>query len=245
MSRQQAKAALNDYLLHESDLDADTKQALLQERVFLDEDTVIMGQTGFLHPIKGSEFLFPCRDALQALVPDRRVVAVRIGVARQEAQASHAARLRTMPNRRDKFLLEVWLPHAVLPLAQRAFDFNFYWPSDCTQSGVLSHALGAGAVIAGRDLEGVGETLKEAGALCDSEQSRLLLKMRDIIVDPALGEEVEQRAAEYAASYSWEKQAARHRELVQHLLPTLPVPATSHALVTGDGSTRPLTVRRR
>ena len=37
--------------------------------------------------------------------------------------------------------------------------------SGCVVTYVLAHALGAGAVVAGRDLEGVGETLLEAGQL--------------------------------------------------------------------------------
>ena len=120
-------------------------------------------------------------------------------------------------NSRDKFLLQTWLPQSILPLAQRAFDINFYWPSQCTQSGVLAHALGAGAVVAGRDLEGVGETLKEAGELADTNLRHLIFKMRNLILEPELREKLEETVFKYATAFSWEKQAQIHYELAEQI----------------------------
>jgi hypothetical protein len=56
----------------------------------------------------------------------------------------------------------------------RALDIHFYWPSDCTQSGIIAHALGTGATIACRDMEGVGETVKMAGGLTSPDFGRLV-----------------------------------------------------------------------
>ena len=222
LSRREAKRAFNDFLVGESDLDAETREALRRERVFTDPDTVVLGQTGFLHPIKGSEFLYPARDGLQELMPRRRVVAMRIGRTRLPDHTDHVYGLRRQHNGKDKFLLETWLPAQMLPLAQRAFDVNYYWPSDCTQSGNITHAFGAGGIVAGRDLEGVGETLKEAGALCDSDPRRLLRKTRDLVLDPDLQGRVQERAVDYAEKYSWENQARRHYGLAERLLPERP-----------------------
>ena len=222
LSRREARKALSDFLVGESDLDPETKEALRGEQVLVDPDTVVLGQTGFLHPIKGSEFLYPARDGLQELVPRRRVVAIRIGMTRLPEHMDHVYGLRKLQNGKDKFLLETWLPAQMLPLAQRAFDVNFYWPNDCTQSGVITHAFGAGGIVAGRDLEGVGETLKEAGALCDSDPQRLLLKIRDLILAPELQERVRERAVDYAEKFSWENQARRHYGLAESLLPAAP-----------------------
>ncbi len=217
LSRVDAKKRLGDYLLDEPGLDQATRRALESQRVFADPDTAIIGQTGFLHPIKGSEYLFPARDRLQELLPGRRVVALRIGEARQAEHREHVTILRRAQNKRDKFLLELWLPREMLQVAQRAFDINFYWPTDCTQSGILSHAFGAGALIAGRDLEGVGETLREAGALCEVDQDSLFLKIRQVLLDRKLQERIEQAGIAYAARYSWENQAQRHRDLARSL----------------------------
>jgi hypothetical protein len=87
---------------------------------------------------------------------------------------------------------------------------------------VLAHALGAGAVIAGRDLEGVGETLKEAGGFANKDLRCLLTQMRNQIINPVLGEEREEAVHKYAMRLSWQKQAQLHCELVEHVLSLAP-----------------------
>lgn len=222
LSSREVKEAFNDFLLGESDLEPETKEALRSERIFLDPDTVILGQMGFLHPIKGSEFLYPARDGLQELLPQQRIVAIRIGRPRLPEHIPHAIELRKQQNGKDKFLFDIWLPEQMLPMAARAFDINYYWPNDCTQSGMVVRAFGAGALVAGRDLEGVGETLKGAGVLYDSDPGRLLLKIRDLVLDPKLQEKVRQKAVNYAKKYSWKNQSRRHYRLAGHLLSTPP-----------------------
>lgn len=222
LSRKEAKEKFNDFLLHESNLKETTKENLHKRRVFLDPKAVVIGQTGFLSPTKQSETLYTVRGELQKLIPDRRIIALRVGCSRNRSQEIYAENLISRWSDSDEFLLNVWLPQSVLPLAQRAFDINFYWPSNCTQSGVLGHALGAGAVVAGRDLEGVGETLKEAGELADTDLWRLLLKMRSIILNPGLGEKLEETVRHYAKRFSWQKQARLHYELAEHVLSLAP-----------------------
>ncbi len=244
LSRREAKTALNAFLLYESELDWETKEALQKQQIFLDPDTVILGQTGFLHPIKGSEYLYPARDELQKLMPDRRIVAVRIGIPRRQEDSGHASELRLQQNGVDRFLLNTWLPQRLLSLAQRAFDINYYWPHECTQSGVLAHALGSGATIAGRDLEGVGETLREAGEIVDSDPERLLLKIRDHVLNPWLQQRVEHTALAYARRFSWENQMRSHYRLAQEVLSPVPKQQTSNALVEAGAIGTPLTAWR-
>lgn len=219
LSRYQAKQALHDFLVFDSDLDLPTKQSLYQQRIFLDTDTVVLGQTGFLAPQKGSEQLYRVRESLQEIVPEKRIVAVRIGSRRCADQIPYIKKLRKQTDGKNQFLLEIWLPQEKLALAQRAFDVNYYWPKDCTQSGVLAHALGTGAVIAGRDIEGVGETLKNAGAIADARQDNLLYKIRDLIKNPQMAEKIEEDALSYASMFSWKNQALRHRWLAQQTIP--------------------------
>ncbi len=218
LSRREAKEAFNTFLLDESELDTETREVLHKERIFLDPDTVVLGQTGFLHPIKGSEHIYITGEKLQKLLPQRRIVVIRIGKPRLPEYEPHVVEIRKQRNNKDRFLFEIWLPDNILPLAQRAFDVNYYWPGDCTQSGILMHAFGASAIVAGRELEGVGEMLKEAGALHDSDQNRLVEKIRDLILDPGLQEEVQQRAIDYARELSWENQARKHYRLAERFL---------------------------
>jgi len=223
LTRREAKEKLNDYLLYESDLDQRTREALHRQRVLLDSNTVVLGQAGFLCPSKGSELLYTVRDNLQKHVRHKRIVALRIGGARDDTQRKYADDLRQRQKGESNFLLETWLPQAMLPVAQRAFDINFHWPRECTQSGVLAHALGAGAIIAGRDMEGVGETLKDAGEIVDTDLRHLLLKMRDLISNPESAERIEESALQYAAEFSWANQARRHYELADGLFPVAPI----------------------
>ena len=223
LSRKEAKEKLNDFLLYESGLDRETKGALHKQRIFLDADTIVIGETGFIRPLKQSELLYFVRDNLQKTVPRKRIAAVRIGTSKEESHAIYTEKLRKEQNGIDKFLLETWLPQNIFALAQRAFDINFYWPSECSQSGVMAHALGTGAVVAGRDLEGVGETLKEAGQLADTDLRHLIIKIKDVTLNPELGDRIEERARSYAAEFSWENQAWRHYELAEPILHTMPL----------------------
>lgn len=216
LKRKEAREKLSDFLL-ESDLEQVIKEKLNRERIFFQADAVIIGQTGFLSPGKHSKLLYTARDKLQQMIPQKRIIAVRIGAPRESIQKTYAEKLRREQNGIDKFLLELFLPERMLPIAQRAFDINFYWPRDCSQSGILAHALGAGAIIAGRNLEGVGETLQEAGALVDTDLRRLLKKVKDVIFNPELGEKIEEKALKYAATFSWKNQARRHYELAERI----------------------------
>ena len=225
LSRKEAKEKLNDYLLYESNLDQETRKLLYRQRVFLDPNTFVIGQTGFLSPAKGSELLYTARDSLQKAVPNKRIAAVRIGSPRDKSQEMYVKKLQRLQNEKPSFLFQVWLPQSILSLAQRAFDLNFYWPRECTQSGVLAHALGAGAMIAGRDLEGVGETLQEAGQLVDTNLRYLLTKITKMLLNPELVERAEERALSYAAEFSWENQARSHYELAEKI--SCPVPIWS------------------
>ena len=218
MSRKEAKEKLNDYLLYESDLEMLMKEKLNKARIFCDSDTIVIGQTGFLCPYKQSEALYKVGDRLQNVLPKKRIATVRIGSARDSSQESYAEHMKQKQNGESKFFLETLLPADILPIAQRAFDINFYWPMECTQSGILAHALGAGAIIAGRDLEGVGETLKEAGELVDTEIEQLLTKMNDLILNPEATSKIEENALRYAAKFSWIKQTWQHYELAESLV---------------------------
>jgi glycosyltransferase involved in cell wall biosynthesis len=227
LTRREAKEKLNDYLLYDSDLDSKSKKRLHKQHILLDPDTIIIGQTGFLSPAKGSELLYTVRDSLERIVLNKRIVALRIGTPRDKSQEEYTAYLQKAQDSKPNFLLKVWLPQGMLPVAQRAFDINFYWPVECTQSGVLAHALGAGAVIASRDIEGVGETLKDAGAAVDSNMETLISKMKTLITNPELAEDVAEKALYYAEDYSWENQVRRHYELAGRLVCSKPVPSKS------------------
>ena len=218
LSRQEARIKLNDYLIHKSHLPEATKESLLHHRILANTDNFIIGETGFLCSGKQSELLFTIRDTLSKMIPERQIIALRIGVARDKCQTEYATSLRQYQNDKDKFLIETCLPEDMLRVAQRAFDVNFYWPEQCTQSGILAHALGAGSIVAGRDMEGSGEMLKDAGAICEKDMDSLISEMKNLLVNPDISFRMEQEALRYASEFSWSAQAQAHRKLAQTVM---------------------------
>ena len=218
LSRKEAREQLDDYLIYESDLPRSTKESLYEQHIFNDEETSIIGETGFLCSGKQSELLFSVRDRLASMSPDKRIAALRIGAARDGFQTEYAAKLSQQQDKKDKFLIETCLPEDMLRVAQRAFDVNFYWPEKCTQSGIIAHALGAGAIMAGRDLEGSGEMLREAGAISEKDIDSAIARITDLLLNPELGRKMEDKALKYASRYSWANQAQRHWDLADHVL---------------------------
>ena len=218
MTRREAKEMLGDFLLYESDLPQETKKELYRQAVFTDPETILVGQTGFLCPLKGSEHLYEVKDRLQRALPWKNIAAVRIGTPRSPSQKAYVGRLREKINSSNKLLLPTLLPPEILPVAQRAFDINLYWPRDCTQSGIVAHALGAGAIMAGRDMEGTGETFKDAGSPTAPTLRQLIMRMEQIILFPEFVDIIEQKALEYSTDFSWENQAQEHYALAQSLV---------------------------
>jgi glycosyltransferase involved in cell wall biosynthesis len=221
MTRQDAKARMHEYLMGDSGLDEESKDNLRNRSVLTDPDTIVIGGAGFVTASKGIGPLFHVRDVLQQMLPETKIAAVYVGSLRvpdSRVDSRCAAELRTRYNSAGKFFLETYLPGDMLPVILRALDVYFYWPSDCTQSGIVAHALGAGATIACRDMEGVGETIRMAGGLTSRDRGKLTAGIRELVLNPGLRNEISQRALRYAEKFSWKNQALKHFQLAEQLL---------------------------
>lgn len=241
MSRFEAKKRIHEFLIGESGLDQASKGNLRQEGVFLDPEATLIGGTGFITHSKGIDPLFNARDVLHEMLPGRRILAVYVGFLRQtdnKADSRWAMKLRGRCSDAGHFFLETYLPGDLLPVMLRALDIHFYWPSDCTQSGIIAHALGTGATIACRDMEGVGEMVKMAGGLTSPDFDRLIDGVRWLVLDRGLRDEMSERAVRYAEEFSWRNQASKHFELAeqlcrsrfQYLAPTSPLFTNSYVI---------------
>jgi len=227
MSRAEAKARIHDYLVGESGLNQASKDNLRQQRVLLDPETVVMGGAGFVTAHKGIGLLYHARNTLRQLLPRRKIAAVYVGILRQVDNVNDsecAAELRTSYNGAGEFFLETYLPEDMLPVLLRALDVYFYWPSDCTQSGIVAHALGAGATIACRDLEAVGETVRIAGGLTSADFAQLIAGIKELILNLGLRNKMSEGAVGYAGEFSWRNQALKHFELAEQLCRSRRVP---------------------
>ena len=223
LSRVEAKERLHEYLVFESRLNMASKDRLEQYRILLDPETTLVGGAGFITASKGTDLLYDARDALQEMLPGRRIAAIYVGHLREPdntAAIKCAEQLRAKCNGSEKSFLETYMPVDMLALLLRALDVYFYWPSDCTQSGILAHALGAGATMACRDMEGVGETVRLGGGLAHADLGSLLVDIKELIVDPRLSGQLSENALRYADKFSWGNQALRHSELAAQLCPS-------------------------
>jgi glycosyltransferase involved in cell wall biosynthesis len=241
MSRLEAKKRIHEFLIGESGLDQASKEKLMRERIFIDPEATIMGGSGFITHSKGIEPLFRARDMLNEMLPDKKIVAVYVGFLRQtdnKGDSRYVAKIRSKYNDSGHFFSETYLPGDLLPIMLRALDVHLYWPSDCTQSGIIAHALGAGATIACRDMEGVGETVKKAGGLTLPDFDRLIHEIKWLVLNPDLRNEMSERAVRFAKEFSWENQASKHFELAEQLYrsrfqclaPKLPIFTHSHVI---------------
>jgi len=241
MSRLEAKKRIHEFLIGESGLDQASKGKLRQEGVFLDPEVTLIGGTGFITHSKGIDPLFNARDVLHEMLPGKRILAVYVGFLRQtdnKADSTWAVKLMARCSDAGHFFLETYLPGDLLPVMLRALDIHFYWPSDCTQSGIIAHALGTGATIACRDMEGVGEMVKMAGGLTSPDFGRLIDGVRWLVLDRGLRDEMSERAVGYAEEFSWRNQALKHFELAeqlcrsrfQYLAPTSPLFTNSYVI---------------
>ena len=223
MSKTEAKARIHEYLVEDSGLDEPSKDSLRQQRVFLDPDTVIIGGTGFITASKGTELLYHAHNLLRRMLPQYKIAAVYVGLLREvdsTIDSKFAAEMKVKHNGVGQYFLETYLPGDMLAAMLRALDVYFYWPSDCTQSGIVAHALGAGTTIACRDMEGVGETVRMAGGLTSANFGQLISKIERAILAPKLRVEISARALGYAEEFSWRNQVVRHLELAEQLCPS-------------------------
>lgn len=186
-----------------------------------DPGCLFVGAFGFLQHDKGFEAAYRLRDALQARAPHRRIVALVMGSLRDPNDRRNrraVARLAADADGRGRFLVTALPPDAVFHAALRAMDLNVFWPESPTQSGRIAHALGVGATVVGRDIEGVGETLREAGAPVCADFDELVACASRLLDEPGYTQSLRAQYRRYAVAHSWERQAERHLHLADALL---------------------------
>ncbi len=220
ISKKEARSKLFKFLIEKSSLDETKKQELKKQNLFFDPDVLIIGSLGFVSPKKSTELIFKIQDCLQKFIPGKRIIAMHIGTLRaieKKEYINYYQELKKKHNGLNKFLLEIWLPPEMLAIAQKSFNIVFYWPEDCTQSGILTYALGVGTPIAGRDLEGVGEVLKKSGQIVEKDWPKLILQIKRALLNPSFAEKMSEQALSYTQKYRYENQAQRHFQLAESL----------------------------
>jgi len=224
MSKLEARARINDYLLGESLLNQNNKDTLREQRVFNNTNILLIGGAGFITANKGIDLIYDACDAVRQMIPEKKIAGVYIGFLREVDKSDDiecVARLNARCNQGNNHFLQTYLPDDMLPLFFRALDIHFYWPSDCTQSGIIAHALGCGATIACRDMEGVGETVKMAGGFTSPDFGKLVSGIKQLVLNAEMRDDLSKKAVNYAEAFCWRKQAIQHFKIADHVLSTI------------------------
>jgi hypothetical protein len=186
-----------------------------------DPATIVVGTLGFLQWDKGFEAAYTLCDALKARLPGRRVVGLVMGSMRDPNDRRNRrllARLAAMADGGSRFLVNTLAVDRIFQAGLRALDLNVYWPDSPTQSGRVAHAIGVGATIIGRDIEGLGEMLREVGAPACTKFDELVSCALDLLRNPTRVQSIRVRCLEYAQKHSWEEQARHHLEIAHALV---------------------------
>lgn len=190
-------------------------------RALNDPETAFVGTMGFIQADKGFEAAFRLRDELQVRLPERRVVGLVMGSMREPDLHANRRLMRHLGAAADgegRFMVEALPPDAVFQAALAAMDINVYWPDSPTQSGRVAHALGVGATVLGRDIEGLGDTLREVGVPAAADFDELVPLAAGLLTHPELAQGLRERGRSYARRYSWAAQARRHLSLADGLV---------------------------
>lgn len=198
----------------------------------LSPGTIILGNFGFVTPDKDPLALYEIGERVRRRLPERRIVTLYTGTTANRADRTKSEtidllrQLRLVHDGRNNLFFEEFLPEDLLPYAYRALDLCVFWCANATQSGRIAHAMGARTCIVGRRIEGIGETLDNAGLLSVVSLDDMAEQIARLILDPASRQHSEKLGIEYAERYSFQNQAQKHRLLNdtlhgEHTLPAL------------------------
>ena len=213
LSRMDARRRLAEYLAGVQGWVSPRGAAPALVDALADPDCLFVGALGFLQADKGFEVAYRLSDALRARLPGRRIVALVMGSVRDPRNRRNRrllSRLAAAAGDGDRFLVAAGPPDDVFRAGLRAVVLNVYWPDAPTQSGRIAHALGVGATVIGRDVEGVGETLRDAGAPVCGSFDELVSRATRLLGDAGYADSLRAHYQQYARDHSWEEQAGRH-----------------------------------
>jgi glycosyltransferase involved in cell wall biosynthesis len=231
VSQKKARRRLFSYLIQTPFLSEREKSNVIRlERSLSNREAILIGNFGFITQDKDPIQLYEVGTLLQKKLPHQRIVTLFIGKIQErkdkkrELSVPILEKLKSLHDGESNLFYEDFLPEEIFPFAFRALDVAVFWCNNATQSGRMAHAQGTGVAIAGRDLEGIGETLRLSGLPSSQTMEELSEKIAEILTEPTLRREMEERSEQYAQRFSFSNQAQKHLQLEQALLRGNPLP---------------------
>ena len=225
VSQRQAKESLLGYLINQADMSSDKKQELKQMyHHFFSKETILLGNFGFVSNNKDPLKLYELGQLVRYRLAKHRVVVLYIGRIQKrkdkkiEENLPLLEELRAVHDGTVNLFVEDYLPEEIYPLGFGVLDFSVFWGSNVTQSGRMAHAQGTGTCVAGRRIEGIGETLDLAGLPSVVSLEDLAEKITRLVLEPRLKEEAKRSSWHYAQEFSFERQAQKHLLLAEAVM---------------------------
>jgi len=224
ISKYEARKGLFNYLLQSSSLSSSKRSELKQLMdILFSEKTLLLGNFGFITYDRAPLSVYELRAYLQKKLRNYRVIALYIGQIQKRADrdtTEFLPLLRQLEATHDgqyNLFYDLYLPSTIFPLAFRALDFVIIWYKRATISGRMAHALGSGACVVGRNIEGVGETLRLVGLPSASSAEQLAEQIETLVHNPHEREQLEKKAFSFANRFSFAVQAQKHIQLAESL----------------------------
>lgn len=217
VNQKEAGKKLLSYLINRAGISQTQKKELQSlDNLFFSDKVILLGNFGFITQDKDPLKLYQLRQILQARFPTYQVIAIYIGRIQQrkdkkmEESLPILERLKSIHDGRKNLFFEDYIPESIFPFAFQALDFAVFWYRNATQSGRMAHAQGAGVCVVGRNIEGIGETLKLSGLPQVDTLEELAEKIKILTLKPELKEKALRSNWRYAQQFSYEVQAQKH-----------------------------------
>ena len=224
ISQNKAKKKFLGYLINQANISDAKKQEITSlYDVFFSGKTVLVGNFGFITKDRDPFSVFRLRERLQIELPKHKVIAIYMGIIQNRVDKPRAEtlpllnELNSIHDGTRNFFYENYIPDEILPFAFRALDFTLIWYEKATQSGRMAFAQGTGTCVVGRDIEGVGETLRLSGLPAANTIDELSEKVKRLVLEPKLREEIQRKSLDYAHRFSFDVQAQKHLLIEQAL----------------------------
>ncbi len=233
VDQKEARKKLLRYMMNRASNSPTQNEELrsLHDIAFSDK-TIFLGNFGFITQDSDPLKIYKLRKMLQVRLPMHKVISIFIGRIQQRKVKKVSEnlpileRLKSIHDGKVNFFFEDYILEEIFPFAFRALDFVLFWPNNATQSGRMGHAQGVGGFAVGRNIEGIGETLKLSGLSPTDTLEELVEKISMFVLNPELKEKARRSSWHYAQTLSFKMQAQKHLLLeetvrAERKLPTL------------------------
>ena len=195
------------------------KQLENLKKVIFKKNVKLIGDIGFITPLKGSEVIYLVQDELGNKTK-QKIISMYIGTVRDptdSGEVNYCKKLKGLHDGKTKFFINLYIPERMIAIYLEAFDVIILWPNSCTQSGRLSLLQGAGVCAIGKDMEGVGETLKLSALPTVETYGSLVSALARILTRPESKSLMAGMARTYARKVRCSLQAKKSLRLVNAL----------------------------